>query len=243
MGSAEFAGGARERRRRRGLDVALSRRRPVALSQAWRVRRRRRRRSRPDRRSGQDRRGLGHAQAVRRAQRSDDRRARLSRRQSVAVAASILEGPGRGRARAADRRRGRTRLRRQVRAARCGSPSSSQPRARSCAPSHGSPSRRSLHSAVPGAESGRVRRLRDRQVVASGDAGPGDADRHRRHRACRRARPRSARISSRHARRGPRLRGRGRFDRRREPHDAPPRPENRDGDRRILPRSGRNRCC
>ena len=43
MGIPEFAGGARERRHCRGLDVALSRRRPLALPQAWRVRRRRRR--------------------------------------------------------------------------------------------------------------------------------------------------------------------------------------------------------
>ena len=67
--------------------------------------------------------------------------------------------------------------------------------------------------------------------------------RHGRHRARRRARPRSARISRRHARRGPRLRGRRRLDRRRKPDDAPPRAENRDGDRRIFPRSGRIRCC
>ena len=170
-------------------------------------------------------------------QRRDDRRARPSRRQSVAVAAPIVERSGRGCARTADRRRGRACLWRQVSAARRGSPASTQAGARSRAPPHGGSSRLSLHPSMPRAESGRVRGLRGRQVVAPGDAGSGDADRHRRHRARRRARPRSARIPPRNAWRGPRVRGRRRFDRRREPHDAPSRAENSDGDRRIFPRS------
>jgi len=61
-------------------------------------------------------------------------------------------------------------------------------RGRSMRPPNGRPSRRSLHSPVSWAESWGVRGLRDRQVVASGDAGSGDADRHRRHRARRRTR-------------------------------------------------------
>ena len=63
--------------------------------------------------------------------------------------------------------------------------------------------------------------------------------RHRRDRACRRARPRGARISRRHARRQSRVRDRGRLDRRRKPDDAPSRAEDGDDDRRILPRSRR----
>ena len=100
-------------------------------------------------------------------------------------------------------------------------------------------SHRSLHPLVPGTENRRLRGLWGRQVVASGDAGQGDASRRRRHCAGRRARSRSARISPRHAWRGSSVSRRRRFDRRREPHDASSRPEDRDGDRRILPRSRR----
>ena len=84
----------------------------------------------------------------------------------------------------------------RVGAARRRPSSSAQARARSRAPPNRGAGRRSLHAALPGAESRRVRGLRHRQIVASGDAGSRDADRHRRHRAGRRARPRSARISS-----------------------------------------------
>ncbi len=148
-----------------------------------------------------------------------------------------LEGTRHRRARPADRRRGRASERRQVGAARRFAAAAAQARARSCAAAHRRARRRPVHAVMRRTESGRVRRLRRRQVVAPRDAGAGDSDRHGRHCARRRAGPRSAGISSRHAGRESQLRGRGRLDRRRKPDDAQARSEDGDGDRRILPRS------
>ncbi len=90
---------------------------------------------------------------------------------------------------------------------------------------------------------GHIRRLRRRQVVASGDAGPGDPDRHCRHRARWRTGPRGEGIYSGHNGGKQRPRGHRRLDRRRKPDDAPTRSEDGDGGRRIFPRFGRIRCC
>ncbi len=68
------------------------------------------------------------------------------------------------------------------------------------------PRHRLLHAALRRPAHRRLRRLGRRQVVAAGDAGARAGFRHRGDRAGRRARPRGARISRRHARRQSRRR-------------------------------------
>ena len=231
--------GARRRRHHRGRPLGLSRLRPFATRKTRRRRQHRRSRSRPARRSGQDRRGGRDHKILRYAGRGRRRRSRLPLPADAPATASLVE-------RARDQCAGRAG--RWARAFATGAAfgadrrraaGGDDPRPGQEADQERRARHRLFHAALRRPAHRRLRRLGRRQIDHARHAGFFAGFRQRGHRAGRRTRPRSARISRRRARRKSQAgRHRG-FDRGRERDDAAAGAENRDGHRRISPRSGR----